>query len=55
MARRTLPRLVRIGLWSLAGLAALVIAGGAIVALSFDPDSLKPRVIAAVKQATGGT
>ena len=24
-----------------------------IIALSFDPDSLKPRVIAAVKQATG--
>ena len=53
LAWRTLPRLVRIGLWSLAGLVALVIAGGAIIALSFDPDSLKPRVIAAVKQATG--
>ena len=53
LAWRTLPRLVRIGLWSLAGLVALVIAGGAVVALSFDPDSLKPRVIAAVKQATG--
>ncbi len=53
MARRTLPRLLRISLWSLAGLVALVIAGGAIIALSFDPDSLKPRIIAAVKQSTG--
>jgi uncharacterized protein involved in outer membrane biogenesis len=53
MAWRTLPRLVRIGLWSLAGLVAVGIIGGAVVAFSFDPDSLKPRVIAAVKQATG--
>ena len=49
----TLPRLVRIGLWSLAVLVVLVVAGGAVVALSFDPDSLKPRIVAAVKQATG--
>ena len=53
MARRTFSRVLRIGLWSLAGLVVLVIAGGAVVALSFDPDSLKPRIIAAVKQATG--
>lgn len=48
-----LPRLVRISLWSLLGLVVLVIVGGAVVILSFDPDSLKPRIIAAVKQATG--
>jgi AsmA protein len=53
MARRTLPRLLRISLLSLAGLVALVIIGGVVVALSFDPDSLKPRIIAAVKQSTG--
>ncbi len=53
MALRTLPRGVRIGLWSLAGVVGLVVVAGVIVALSFDPDSLKPRVEAAVKQATG--
>ena len=53
MARRSLSRVLRISLWSLAGLVVLVIVGGAIVALSFDPDSLKSRIIAAVKQATG--
>ena len=53
MARRTLPRVLRIGLWSLVGLLVLVVAGGAVIALSFDPDSLKPRIVAAVKQATG--
>jgi uncharacterized protein involved in outer membrane biogenesis len=53
LARRRLSRPVRIGLWSLAGLIGLVVAGGAIFALSFDPDSLKPRIVAAVKRATG--
>jgi uncharacterized protein involved in outer membrane biogenesis len=46
-------RLVRIGLWSLVGLVGLIVAGAVIGVLSFDPDSLKPRLIAAVKQATG--
>ena len=46
-------RLLRIGLWSLAGLVALVVVVVGIVALTFDPDSLKPRIIAAVKQSTG--
>ena len=53
MAWRTLPRAVRIGLWSLAGLVGLVIVGGVVFALSFDPDRYKPQIIAAVKQATG--
>ena len=53
MARRRHSRVLRVGLWSLALLVVLVVAGGAVVALSFDPDSLKPRIVAAVKQATG--
>ena len=53
MARRTFSRVLRIGLWSLAGLVLLIVVVGAAIALSFDPDSLKPRIIAAVKQATG--
>ncbi len=48
-----LSRPVRIGLWSLLGVVVLVIAAGVVASLSFDPDSLKPRIIAAVKQATG--
>jgi AsmA protein len=46
-------RLLRVGLYSVLGLAGLVLAGGVVLALSFDLDSLKPRIIAAVKQATG--
>jgi AsmA protein len=53
MAWRTLPRAARIGVWSLAGLVGLVIVGGVVFALSFDPDRYKPQVVAAVKQATG--
>lgn len=50
---RAVPRPVRIGFWSLVALVVLVVAGGAIFALSFNPNSLKPRIIAAVKQETG--
>lgn len=37
------------------GLAALVVlaVGGAVLLARFDPNSLKPRIVAAVKQATG--
>ena len=48
-----MARLLRIGGWSLLGLILLVLAGGAVIALGFDPDSLKPRIAAAVRQATG--
>jgi uncharacterized protein involved in outer membrane biogenesis len=48
-----LPRPVRLGLWSLAAVLVLVVAGAAIFIASFDPDSLKPRIVAAVKQQTG--
>jgi AsmA protein len=37
----------------LLALLVLVVAAGAVFALSFDPDSLKPRIAAAVKRATG--
>jgi uncharacterized protein involved in outer membrane biogenesis len=53
MARRRLPRAARIGIWSLAGLVGLAVAAGVVAALVFDPDSLKPRIVTAVKQATG--
>ncbi len=57
MARRPassgVARSVRIGLWSLAVVVALVIVGTGIFLASFDPDSLKPRIVAAVKQQTG--
>ncbi len=53
MARRRQKRFVRIGLWSLATLFGLLIVAVATVLLSFDADSFKPRVVAAVKQATG--
>jgi uncharacterized protein involved in outer membrane biogenesis len=53
MAMRGVPRPIRISLWALAGLLALVVIGGGIFLASFDPDSLKPRIIAGVKQATG--
>ena len=44
---------MRIGLWSLAAVVGLVVVGSGIFIASFDPDSLKPRIIAAVKQQTG--
>jgi uncharacterized protein involved in outer membrane biogenesis len=53
MAPRKALRPARIVLWSLAGLVAVIVVAGIVLALSFDPNSLKPRVIAAVKQATG--
>ena len=52
-ASRGFSRPLRIGLWSLAAVIGLAAVGGAIFVASFDPDSLKPRIEAAVKQATG--
>lgn len=40
-------------LLSLAALLVLLVAAGAIAALTFDPDSLKPRITEAVQRATG--
>ena len=57
MARRPassgVNRSVRIGLWSVAAVIGLVIIGAGIFLASFDPDGLKPRIVAAVKQQTG--
>ncbi len=49
MARRAL----RIGLVIIAIVIVLVIGAGAVFVLTFNPNELKPRIIAAVKQATG--
>jgi uncharacterized protein involved in outer membrane biogenesis len=48
-----IPRPVRIGLWSLAIVVGLAVVGAGVFIASFDPDSLKPRIVAAVKQQTG--
>ncbi len=53
LAWRSIPRPVRIGLWSLAAVVGLAVVGAGILLASFDPDSLKPRIVAAVKQETG--
>ena len=50
---RRLPRPVRIGAWTLLTLIVLAVAAGGIFVARFDPNSLKPRVVAAVKQQTG--
>ena len=52
---RRIPRLVRIGLWSLAGLIGVVVIVVGVALATFDPNALKPRIIDAVKQATGRT
>ncbi len=44
---------MRIGLWSLALVVGLTVIGAGIFLATFDPDSLKPRIVAAVKQQTG--
>ncbi len=46
-------RLLRILAWSAGSVVILVLLIAGIAAVSFDPDSQKPRIIAALKQATG--
>src|SRR6185312_12643434 len=46
-------RVLRIGLIALVAVFVLVVGIGAVLVLRFDPDSLKPRIVASVKQATG--
>lgn len=43
----------RIVLYVLAAVVVVVVGGGAVLLASFDPNSLKPRIAEAVKQATG--
>src|SRR5579872_2414978 len=50
---RGVPRPVRIGLWSVAALVVLLVVGAGVFLATFDANSLKPRIIAAVKQSTG--
>ena len=50
MAQR---RFWRYGLAGLAALVLLVVAGGTVFLARFDPNNLKPRIAAAVEQATG--
>jgi uncharacterized protein involved in outer membrane biogenesis len=49
------PRTVRYGLFGVAALLVVIVAAGAVFLARFDPNSLKPRIEAAVEQATGRT
>jgi AsmA protein len=53
LAWRSIPRLARIALLASGTLVALVVIGAGVAVLSFDPNSLKPRIIEAVKRETG--
>lgn len=46
-------RVLKIALLSLGGLVVLVVAGVAVLLATFDPNSFKPQIIAAVQSATG--
>jgi uncharacterized protein involved in outer membrane biogenesis len=46
-------RVIRIGLIVVAVLIVLVVGAGTVLVLTFNPNEMKPRLIAAVKQATG--
>jgi AsmA protein len=49
----TLPRPLRISLIALAAIIVVALGTGAVFLARFDPNSLKPRIIEAVKRATG--
>jgi AsmA protein len=49
----TLPRPLRIALIAVAAVIVIAVGAGAIFLGSFDPNSLKPRIIEAVKRSTG--
>jgi AsmA protein len=53
LGRRRIARPARIALWSIAAVVAIVVVGAGVFLATFDANSLKPRIIAAVKQATG--
>ena len=54
-ARLGVGRVLRLTLFGFAGLVILVIAAGAVFVATFDVNGYKPRIIAAVEQATGRT
>ena len=54
-ARSGVGRVLRLTLIGFAGLVVLVVAAGAVFVATFDANSYKPRIIAAVEQATGRT
>ncbi|HEY4175159.1 MAG TPA: AsmA family protein, partial [Rhodopila sp.] len=49
----TLRRPLRIALIAIAAVIVLALGGGAVFVANFDPNTLKPRIIEAVKRATG--
>jgi AsmA protein len=49
----TLPRPLRIALIAVAAVIVLAVGAGAVFLARFDPNSLKPRIIEAVKRTTG--
>jgi AsmA protein len=49
----TLPRPLRIALIAVVAVIVLAVGGGAVFLAQFDPNTLKPRIIEAVKRATG--
>ena len=52
-ARSGIGRILRFTLIGFAGIIVLVVAAGAVFVATFDANSYKPRIAAAVQQATG--
>ena len=48
-----MARGIRIAIWAVVAVVVLIIAGAGVFIATFDPNSYKPRIVAAVKQATG--
>src|SRR6201997_1037042 len=48
-----MARGIRIAIWSVVAVIVLIVAGAGVFIATFDPNSYKPRIVAAVKQATG--
>ncbi len=48
-----MARAIRIAIWSVVAVIVLIVAGVGVFIATFDPNSYKPRIVAAVKQATG--
>jgi AsmA protein len=48
-----MARGIRIAIWAIVAVIVLIVAGVGVFIATFDPNSYKPRIVAAVKQATG--